>query len=111
MTPVRALGLEVPNPRLLATHGDLHQQPPIQWQPLLAAAPAPEQPDEADQPMLEGQPDGPPEAEPIDAGAENDHLRLLGDGQGRQSPTKKDGEAMKDSERSGENDPNEEKAN
>jgi hypothetical protein len=49
--------------------------------------------------------------EPIDDGAENDQLPLLDDGQGCQSPTKKHGEAMKDSEPSGDSGPSEEKAN
>ena len=124
MTPLKALGLEVPSGRLLRIHGDLlRQQPPVQWQhgrriaPAAqgaAAAPAPDQPDQADQPMvnrLEDHGAGPPEVEPIDDGAENDQLPLLDDGQGCQSPTKKHGEAMKDSEPSGDSGPSEEKAN
>ena len=114
MTPLKALGLEVPSGRLLRIHGDLlRQQPPVQWQhgrriapgaPAqgAAAAPAPDQPDHGA---------GPPDVEPIDDGAENDQLPLLDDGQGCQSPTKKHGEAMKDSEPSGDSGPSEEKAN
>ena len=124
MTLLKALGLEVPSGRLLRIHGDLlRQQPRVQWQhgrriaPAAqgaAAAPAPDQPDQADQPMvnrLEDHGAGPPEVEPIDDGAENDQLPLLDDGQGCQSPTKKHGEAMKDSEPSGDSGPSEEKAN
>ena len=123
LTSVKALGLEVPSQRLLATHGDLlRQQPAIRWQhfrraapvaplPAQGAAAAPAQPDQPDQPDHPDQPDltdhpivdgpedhagpaGPPEAEPIDA--ENDEIPLL-DGHG-QSPTAEHGEAMKDAE-------------
>ena len=124
MTPLKALGLEVPCRRLLGTHGDLlRQQPPV-WQhgrrmppaPAQgAAAPAPDQPDQADQPMVDRPEDhgpaGRPEAEPIDDGAENDQFPLLDDGQCCQSPTKRHGEAMKDGEPHGESGPSEEKAN
>ena len=91
MTSLGALNLEVPCGRLLRTHGDLlAQQPPLQWQHVRRTALVAT--DQADQPMV----DQPP---------------LLGEGQCCQSPTKQDGEAMKDSEPSGENDPSEEKAN
>ena len=124
MTSLRgALNLEVPSERLLRIHGDrLHQQPLIHWHgrgigPIApaqgaqgaqgaAAGPAPDQADQADYPMvdcLEGHgPTGRPEVEPMDAGVENDPLKLLGDGHGRQSPRKKHGEAMKEGEPNGE---------
>ena len=121
MTPLKALGLEVPSGRLLRIYGDLlRQEPPVQWQhgrriaPAAKGAAAAPAPDQADQPMV-GRPKdhgaGPPEVEPIDDRAENDQLPLLDDGQGCQSPTKKHGEAMKDGEPSGDSGPSEEKAN
>ena len=124
MTTLKALGLEVPSRRLLATYGDLlRQQPPIQWHGRRtppgapaqgpAAAPAPDQPNQTGQPMVDRLEDnGPaPPAEPTYAGAENDQITLLDDGQCRQIPTYKHGEAMKHGEPSGESGPSEEKAN
>eukprot|EP00435_Cladocopium_sp_Y103_P073955 s443_g46.t1 len=112
MTSLRALGLEVPSKRLLEIHGDLiRQQPPLVLPrhgrgpvaaPAQVAAPAP-QPDQAlvDRPEDHGGP-GSAEVEPMESDAEDDQLPLLD----AQSP-KHDGEAMKDSERSGESGPSE----
>ena len=118
MTSLRgALNLETPSDQLLSIYGDvLRQQHAVQFQhgrgigPVApahaqgaAAATAPDQPDQAnqaDQQMVdrwEGHgPAGPPEVEPTYTGAENDPLPLLADGQGRRSPRKKHGEAMKE---------------
>ena len=121
MTTLKALGLEVPSTRLLATYGDLlRQQPPVQWQrgrrtppgapQGLAAAPAP--PNQTGQPMVDRLDNGPaPPPEPSTAGAENHQITLLDDLQCRQIPTNKHGEAMKHGEPSGESGPSEEKAN
>ena len=139
MTSLKALGLEVPSGRLLAIYGDLlRQQPPVQWQhgrrtPLgapaqgAAVAPAPDQwqhgrrtqpgaPAQINQPTVDrpddhGGPAGLPESEPIDAGAENDQILMLRDGQSHQSSAEEHGQAMKHLEPSGESGPSEEKAN
>ena len=104
-------------------HGAAVAPAPDQWQHGRCTPPgapaqalAPDRPDQIDQPMVDRPDDhggsaGLPESEPMDAGAENDQILMLRDGQGHQSSAEEHGQAMKNREPSGESGPSEEKAN